>query len=710
MTEKEARARIAALRKTIAHHAKLYYEKDAPEISDYEYDALFRELTELEEAYPDAASWDSPTKRVGGRASEKFAKVTHPVKMGSLTDVFDMDELRAFLDRTRTALLDEGVPAEEILFTVEPKIDGLSVCLTYENGKLVLGATRGDGTVGENVTENIAVISSIPHTLTEPVSVAVRGEVYMPHESFAALNAVKEAAGEKLWANPRNAAAGNLRRLDSAGTREAGLSVFVFNYQTGDLYPDGHSPASHRETIDRMAALGLKTIEIQAVTADADAGAEAVAEIGRMRETLPYDIDGAVIKIDALSQREMLGEGPSTPKWAAAYKYPPEQKITRLLDIEVQVGRTGVLTPTAILEPVKLAGTTVSRATLHNIDIIRARDVRLGDWVRVQKAGDIIPEIVSSVPEKRDGSEKPFAFPEICPSCGEKLIWDEEDKGETLADTIAEAMPDDGPTAVFVTDAGEATGILRCVNPGCPAQLERRITHFASRGAMNIDGLGPALVKLFIDNALVSDVGDLYALQAEAIAALPRMGEKSAANLIAALENSKTAGGERLLYALGIRQVGEAAAEAIISRFGSVDALFDATAEALCEVEDIGQITADMVVAYFALPETRVIVDKLKAAGVVTEGKAAFAPADTDTDAGNAADFTGLTFVLTGTLSTMTRDEASAKIKARGGKAAGSVSSKTSYVVAGENAGSKLTKAESLGVTVLSEEEFLKML
>ena len=710
MTEKEARARIAALRKTIAHHAKLYYEKDAPEISDYEYDALFRELTELEEAYPDAASGDSPTRRVGGRASEKFAKVTHPVKMGSLTDVFDMDELRAFLDRTRTALLDEGVPAEEILFTVEPKIDGLSVCLTYENGKLVLGATRGDGTVGENVTENIAVISSIPHTLTEPVSVAVRGEVYMPHESFAALNAVKEAIGEKLWANPRNAAAGNLRRLDSAGTREAGLSIFVFNYQTGDLYPDGHSPASHRETIDRMAALGLKTIEIQAVTADADAVAEAVAEIGRMRETLPYDIDGAVIKIDALSQREMLGEGPSTPKWAAAYKYPPEQKITRLLDIEVQVGRTGVLTPTAILEPVKLAGTTVSRATLHNIDIIRARDVRLGDWVRVQKAGDIIPEIVSSVPEKRDGSEKPFAFPEICPSCGEKLIWDEEDKGETLADTLAEAMPDDGPTAVFVSDAGEATGILRCVNPGCPAQLERRITHFASRGAMNIDGLGPALVKLFIDNALVSDVGDLYALQAEAIAALPRMGEKSAANLIAALENSKTAGGERLLYALGIRQVGEAAAEAIISRFGSVDALFDATAEALCEVEDIGQITADMVVAYFALPETRVIVDKLKAAGVVTEGKAAFAPADTDTDAGNAADFTGLTFVLTGTLSTMTRDEASAKIKARGGKAAGSVSSKTSYVVAGENAGSKLTKAESLGVTVLSEEEFLKML
>jgi len=697
MTSKEARAQIEALRKTIAHHAKLYYEDDAPEISDYEYDALFRQLTELEEAWPEEAAGDSPTRKVGGRAGEKFAKVTHPVKMGSLTDVFDTDELRAFLERTRDALLEEGIPAEEILYTVEPKIDGLSVCLTYENGRLVLGATRGDGTVGENVTENIAVIGDIPHTLTDPVSLAVRGEVYMPHESFALLNAAREEAGEKLWANPRNAAAGNLRRLDSSGTREAGLSIFVFNYQTGDLYPDGHAPLSHKETVDRMAALGLKTIGIRTVSADLDAVIEAVAEIGRLRESLPYDIDGAVVKIDSLAQRTILGEGPSTPKWAAAYKYPPEQKITRLLDIEVQVGRTGVLTPTAILEPVKLAGTTVSRATLHNIDIIHDRDVRLGDWVRVQKAGDIIPEIVSSVPEKRDGTETCFAFPEVCPSCGEKLIWDDADKGED--------MPDDGPTSVLYMGEGKATGILRCVNPGCPAQLERRITHFASRGAMNIDGLGPALVKLCIDNRLVSDVGDLYTLRQEDIAALPRMGEKSAANLLTALENSKTGGGERLLYALGIRQVGEAAAQAIISRFGSVDALFDVTAEDLCQVDDIGQITADMVVAYFALPETRTILDKLKAAGVVTEGKTA--PAGTEEQ---AADFTGLTFVLTGTLSTMTRDEAAARIKQRGGKAAGSVSSKTSYVVAGENAGSKLTKAETLGIPVLTEEAFLAML
>ena len=707
MTIEQARTRIQSLRKTIAHHAKLYYENDAPEISDYEYDALFRELTELEEAWPELAEKDSPTKRVGGQASEKFAKVTHPVKMGSLTDVFDAEELRAFLTRTRDALLEDGVPAEEILFTVEPKIDGLSVCLTYENGKLTLGATRGNGTIGENVTENIAVIGDIPNTLTDPVSLAVRGEVYMPHESFAALNEKREADGEKLWANPRNAAAGNLRRLDSAGTKEAGLSIFVFNYQTGDLWTDGHTPASHRETIDRMAALGLKTIRIQTVTADPEAVIEAVAEIGRMRESLPYDIDGAVVKIDSLSQRTILGEGPSTPKWAAAYKYPPEQKITRLLDIEVQVGRTGVLTPTAILEPVKLAGTTVSRATLHNIDIIRERDVRLGDWVKVQKAGDIIPEIVGSVPEKRDGSETIFTFPEKCPSCGETLIWDDAGEEEDAGAADIPAETTENPDSPALT----ATGTLRCVNPGCPAQLERRITHFASRGAMNIDGLGPALVKLLIDNRLVSDVGDLYVLQKEDIAALPRMGEKSAANLLAALETSKTAGGERLLYALGIRHVGEAAAEAIIGRFGSVDALFDVTAEDLCQVDDIGGITADMVVRHFALPETRAIVEKLTAAGVQTAGKAAV-PADR-AEAGAdtaAADFTGLTFVLTGTLSTMTRDEATAKIKQRGGKATGSVSAKTSYVVAGEAAGSKLTKAESLGIRVLTEEEFIAML
>ncbi len=704
MTIEDARSRIDALRKTIAHHAKLYYENDAPEISDYAYDALFRELTELEAAFPELASADSPTRRVGGAASEKFAKVTHPVKMGSLTDVFDYDELRAFLVRTNAALLEDGVPAGDIRYTVEPKIDGLSVCLTYENGKLVLGATRGNGTIGENVTENIATIDAIPHTLTAPVSLSVRGEVYMPHTSFAALNEKREAAGEKLWANPRNAAAGNLRRLDAAGTREAGLSIFVFNYQCGDLYTDGHAPHSHKETIDRMHELGFSTIRIQTVTTDVEEVVAAVEHIGEMRESLPYDIDGAVIKIDSLAQRTTLGEGPSTPKWAVAFKYPPEQKLTRLVDIEVQIGRTGVLTPTAILEPVQLAGTTVSRATLHNIDIIRDRDVRLGDWVKVQKAGDIIPEIVGSAPEKRDGTERVFHFPECCPSCGEKLVWDD----------AADADTDDADTI----DTPANTGALRCVNPGCPAQLERRLTHFASRGGMNIDGLGPALVKSLIDAGLVGDVGDLYTLRKDDVVALPRMGEKSATNLLAAIESTKTAGGEKLLYALGIRHVGQAAAEAIVGRFGSVDALFTVTVDDLCSVDDIGSITAEMVVDYFGLPETRTLIDKLTAAGVslVSPAKTepvenpAVLPSDGDGAEALAAKFAGMTFVLTGTLSTMTRDEASAKIKARGGKAAGSVSKKTTYVVAGENAGSKLTKAEELGVTVLTEEEFRKML
>lgn len=697
MTIETARARIAELRTSIAHHAKLYYENDAPEISDYEYDALFRELTELEEAYPELANADSPTKRVGGEASEKFAKVTHPVKMGSLTDVFDFDELRAFLTKTIDTLLEDGVPAEDIRFTVEPKIDGLSVCLTYENGKLVLGATRGNGTVGENVTENIAVIDAIPHTLTDPVSLSVRGEVYMPHTSFTALNEKREAAGEKLWANPRNAAAGNLRRLDATGTKEAGLSIFVFNYQIGDLYPDGHAPLSHKETIDRMHTLGFSTIQVQAVTTDVEEVVAAVQHIGEMRESLPYDIDGAVIKIDSLSQRTVLGEGPSTPKWAVAFKYPPEQKLTKLLDIEVQVGRTGILTPTAILEPVKLAGTTVSRATLHNIDIIRDRDVRLGDWVKVQKAGDIIPEIVGSAPEKRDGTEKIFHFPACCPSCGEKLIWDADSAEEDSADTPAN------------------TGALRCVNPGCPAQLERRLTHFASRGGMNIDGLGPALVRSLIDAGLVKDVGDLYALQKDDITALPRMGEKSAANLLTAIENTKTAGGEKLLYALGIRHVGQAAAEAIVGQFGSVDALLTVTVDELCTVDDIGSITAEMVVDYFALPETRTLLNKLTEAGVSLESLRKKVPVENSEESNTAgavdeSKFAGSTFVLTGTLSTMTRDEASAKIKERGGKAVGSVSKKTTYVVAGENAGSKLTKAEELGVTVLTEDEFLGML
>ncbi len=685
MSEKnlnELKLRVEELRRKIRRAAELYYNQDAPEISDYEYDAMFAELKQIEADYPELDEPSSPTHHVGGTASEKFEKVTHPVKMGSLADVFSEEELLAFVDRATGALVDDGYAPEEIVYSVEPKIDGLSVSLTYKQGRLTLGATRGNGTVGENVTENVMTIAGIPHVLPEPLDLTVRGEVYMPREVFEAINEAKAAAGEKLLANPRNAAAGSLRRLDARETAEAHLDIFVFNYQTGDLWTDGHAPATHGETIDRIAELGFHAIKIQTLTPSRDAVVQAVRQIGEMRDGLPYDIDGAVIKINSLRQREALGENPSTPKWAAAFKYPPEKKETKLIRIEANVGRTGVLTPLAILEPVRLAGTTVSRATLHNIDIIRERDIRIGDTVIVQKAGDIIPEIIGSVKEKRNGTEEPFKFPDTCPSCGERLFWDDGDEGE---DSVG--------------------GALRCQNPACPAQLERGIIHFASRGAMGIDGLGPAIVRLLIDEGHIHDAADLYTLKKEDIAALPRMGDKSAENLLAAIENSKNSGAARLLYALGIRHTGEAASEAVIGKFRSIDALFDATAEQLSEIQDIGEVTARTITEFFALPETRTLVDKLKFAGVVTELSA------DNSDEGEADNrFEGMTFVLTGTLPTMTRGEATEIIKRYGGKASGSVSKKTTYVLAGSDAGSKLTKANELGVTVIDEEQFLGML
>ncbi len=675
---KDLRRRAEELRRILTRASELYYNQDAPEMSDYEYDALFEELKQLETAHPDLDDPNSPTHRVGGAPSEKFEKITHPVKMGSLSDVFSEDEMRAFLERTTKTLADAGIPPEEILYSVEPKIDGLSVSLTYEAGRLTLGATRGDGTVGENVTENIRTIAGIPHTLPEPLDLTVRGEVYMPRSVFERINGEKEAAGERLFANPRNAAAGSLRRLDPKETAAAHLDIFVFNYQTGALWTDGREPRTHAETIERIGALGFHRIAIRALTASPDEVIGAIRQIGEERGALAYDIDGAVVKLDSLAQRRIVGENPSTPKWAAAFKYPPEQKRTRLLEIRANVGRTGVLTPLAILEPVRLAGTTVSRATLHNIDVIRERDIRLGDTVIVQKAGDIIPEIIGSVREARTGDEIPYAFPETCPSCGERLFWDSEE--------------------------GDS-GALRCQNPACPAQLERGISHFASRGAMNIDGLGPALVRLLIDEGLIADAADLYTLKKEDVAALPRMGDKSAENLLAALERSKTAGPARLLYALGVRHVGEAAAEAVIGRFRSLDALFDADAGSLADIPDIGEITARTVVEFFALPETRRLADKLRDAGVVTA-----LPADAVPDGPASEKLAGMTFVLTGTLPSMTRDEASALIKQNGGKTAGSVSKKTTYVLTGSDAGSKLTKANELGIPVLSEEEFLDMI
>lgn len=682
-TEKAARLRINKLRSSLRYHSEKYYNEDAPEISDFEYDALFEELKTLEAAFPQLDAPDSPTHKVGGSASEKFAKVRHSVKMGSLTDVFDHDALKAFVNRTTALLVEAGYPREEINYSVEPKIDGLSVSLTYENGVLTVGATRGDGNVGENVTENVKTIASVPKKLTDSVDLTVRGEVYMPRDSFEKLNAEKEACGEKLWANPRNAAAGSLRRLNAAETAGRGLSIFVFNYQSGELYTDGKAPLTHAETVERMAALGFKVIPLSVCPADENAVSDTVEEIGASRDGLPFDIDGAVVKVNSLEMRKTLGEGTSTPKWAVAFKFPPEEKKTKLLSIELQIGRTGVLTPAANLEPVRLAGTTVSRATLHNIDIIRERDIRIGDTVIIRKAGDIIPEITASVPEARDGSEVVFTFPERCPSCNEPLVHDDADE-----------------------DVGEEEigGAVRCINPACPAQRERRLTHFASRPAMNIDTMGPSCIKMLIDANLISDAADIYTLKEEDVEGLPRMGKKSAQNLIKAIENSKNNHPAKLLHALGIRHTGEAASEAIIAHFGGITALLDASEEMLSEVDDVGEVTARAIRSFFSLEETRELIRRLGEYGVTLD-VSEDAPSKTPT-----ADLSGKTFVLTGTLPTMTRDEAGTLIKAAGGKVAGSVSSKTTYVVAGENAGSKLTKAEALGVTVIDEAALLKLL
>ncbi len=672
MDKKTAELEIKELRAQILYHSKLYYEKDTPEISDYEYDMLYRRLSELEALFPELDAPDSPSHKVGGKAGDKFSKVTHIVKMGSLTDVFSYEELEAFVDKSKAALLEEGI--DDLQFSVEPKIDGLSVSLTYENGVLVQGATRGDGTVGEDVTENILAMNTIPHRLKESVSITVRGEVYMPREAFARLNAEKEEAGEKLWANPRNAAAGSLRRLDAKEAGSRGLDIFVFNLQAGSLYPDGREAQTHCETVSRMAELGLPTVKILTVAGESEDIVSAIEALGAERDDLPYDIDGVVIKTNKLSYRELLGENTNTPKWAVAYKFPPEQKETKLLDIALQVGRTGVITPNAVLEPVRLAGTSVSRATLHNIDIIRSRDIRIGDTVVVQKAGDIIPEIVSSVAAKRDGTEKVFSFPEVCPSCGEKLFFDSEEEG---------------------------TGAIRCLNAACPAQLERRLVHFASKGAMNIEGMGPSVVSLLVNEGLVRSAADIYTVKAEDVEKLPRMGKKAASNLVSAIENSKAAGGARVLFGLGVRHIGEAASEAIISRFGSVNALFDADAEALCQVEDVGAIMAESIVNFFKLPETAELVSRLAEYGVVLEGAKAEKKGDS---------LAGQTFVLTGTLSSMTRGEAGERLKALGAKVTGSVSAKTTCVVAGESAGSKLDKANALGIKVIDENEFLQLI
>lgn len=657
------RNEIESLRARLTHYAKQYYVYDISEISDFEYDALFRRLQELEAAHPEYDDPNSPTRRVGGRVLDKFEKVTHRVQMGSLSDVFSFEELHDFLDRVAA-----DVP--DAVYSVEPKIDGLSVALTYENGNFSFGATRGDGFVGENVSENLRTIAAIPLTLPEPLTFCVRGEVYMPREVFEQLNAAREREGKPLLANPRNAAAGSLRQLDSRITASRRLDIFVFNLQWGNLYEDRPNPDSHFEILDRLHELGFHVLTDRIRASDYDAIRAHIEALGARRDTLSYDIDGAVVKLDSIAKRAVVGEGTTTPKWAAAYKYPPERKETKLVDIAVQVGRTGVLTPTAVLEPVRLAGTTVTRATLHNIDNIRDKDIRIGDIVILQKAGDIIPEVVESLPGKRTGAEKVYEMPTHCPACGSPVVRDED------------------------------MAAVRCPNELCPAKRSRAIAHFASKAAMNIDGLGPQIIDLLLDRGLIENAADLYKLRAEDLRDLDRMGDKSAQNLVDAIERSKRAGLERLVFALGIRQVGEVAARTIAEKYKTLDACFDATVESLCEIDDIGQITAQSIVEFFARPESRALCDALKAAGVLTESTAV----------PKGDRLAGLTFVITGTLPTMKRDEASALILQNGGKTSGSVSKKTSYLLAGEDAGSKLTKAKELNIPILTEAEFLAML
>lgn len=651
---------INELRRKLNYYGKLYYVDDAPAISDYEYDMLMQQLKALEKEHPELITPDSPTQRIGGPALSKFEPVHHQVPLESLTDVFSVDELFAFGER-----MDSMLPGHHS-YTVEPKIDGLSMSLEYENGIFVRGATRGDGVTGEDVTENLRTVRSLPLRIENaPERLIVRGEVYMSRAVFNELNALREINGEKLLANPRNAAAGSIRQLDPkiAASRKLDIICFNMQYSSDDIY------TSHAQTLDAMKALGFPVVPYTKYDSIRDC-VERIEWLGEHRDELPYDMDGAVIKIDSLEQRTALGSTAKAPRWAVAFKYPPEKKESRVLDVIVQVGRTGVLTPKVIVEPVRLAGTTVSAATLHNQDNIDRLDLRIGDTVVLQKAGEIIPEVLSVNKDKRPEGTVPFVMPSVCPECGSPVVRDED---------------------------GAA---LRCTSPECPAQRLRNIAHFASREAMDIEGLGISVCESLINNGLVSSAADLYYLEQDKIAELERMGDKSAANLIAAIERSKSAGLARLLCAFGIRQVGQKAAKVLAGSFEDLDALIAANAEQLTAIPDIGGITAGFIIEWFSLPQSQHLIGRLRAAGVDF----------TSHEEKRDDRFAGLTFVLTGTLSDFTRDEASAIIESFGGKASSSVSKKTSYVLAGENAGSKLTKAEGLGIKIISEADFAEMI
>lgn len=653
-----AKRRAGQLRKELNHHIYRYYVENENDISDYEYDMLMRELQGIEEQYPELLTADSPTHRVGGEADNAFEEVVHPVKMESLQDAFSDDEIRDFDARVHGGVGDA-------LYVVEPKIDGLSVSLEYENGVFTRGSTRGDGIVGEDITLNLRTVRSIPlHINTDLPFLEVRGEVYMPRDIFLDIVKEQELNGEKPFKNPRNAAAGSLRQKNPKVTAKRKLDIFVFNIQR----ITGKALTGHKESLDYLKELGFKTVPFYTPCKNIDEALKEIARIGDIRYTLPFDIDGAVIKVDDFGKREVLGSTAKYPKWAIAFKYPPEEKETTLLDIEINVGRTGVLTPTAVFEPVFLAGTTVSRATLHNADFILEKQISVGDTVVIRKAGDIIPEVLS-VSQHRDGAPL-YEMPRVCPSCGAPAVR-EQDEAAT-----------------------------RCTNPDCPAQLLRMLIHFCSRDAMDIEGLGEALLEVLTEKGKLRNAADIYKLDYREIAALERMGEKSAENLKNAVENSKKNDLSKLVFALGIRHIGQKAAALLAEHFETMDALEQATKEKILEIDGFGEVMADSVVQFFALPQSKELVHTLQALGVNMRSQKEIVDER----------FKGKTFVLTGTLPTMTRSEAGKMIESYGGKTSSSVSKKTDYVLAGEDAGSKLTKAQTLGVPILSEAEFLAML
>lgn len=667
MEKNKAKEEILKLRKQLEIWANKYYDEDNPEVSDYEYDMTMNRLKALEKEFPDLVTKDSLTQKVGGHVKEGFEKVEHEVPLQSLQDIFSFEELDEFKERVYKAAKENGYKEDDVKFVVETKIDGLSAALEYKNGKFVRGATRGNGLVGEDVTENLKTIKNIPKELPEPINIIVRGEVFIGKKEFEKMNEERELNEEKTFANARNAAAGSLRQLDTKITKKRPLDIYIFNVQK----IEGKEFNSHFEELNYLKKLGFNVNPVLNPCNNIPEAIDAINKIGEEREELTFGIDGAVIKVDDLKLREKMGTTSKVPRWAIAYKYPPEKKETKLKDIICQVGRTGAITPMAILEPVKVAGSTISKTTLHNEDFIKEKDIRVGDTIVVQKAGDVIPEILEVKKEKRDGTEQVFEMPKVCPVCGAPVVREE----------------------------GEA--VSRCIGIECPAKLVRNIIHFVSRECMNIDGLGDKIIEQLINRNLISNIADIYFLKFEDIATLKKNGQKFTQNLIEAINNSKNNDLYRLIAALGIRHIGTKAAKTLAKKYKTMDSLINASLESLAMTDDIGEISANSIYEFFRQDQTIDLINRLKEANVNMEAL------DTE-DIDNR--FEGKTFVLTGTLERFTRKEASDLIEKHGGKTSGSVSKKTDYVLAGEDAGSKLTKAQNLGVEIITEEQFEEMM